>query len=116
MHFIIETNPQSENQYQFRLMRNEQETVMTSESFKSKLDCLTAISAVRRAGSDASNYPLWDLVGNIRFNLFYGDNRLLIGTIRYKSVEDRDRALQEVVDQVAKAPARDQAPLTALAA
>ncbi|MGV3558376.1 DUF1508 domain-containing protein [Larkinella arboricola] len=116
MYFLIENNPQSENQHQFRLVKNEQETVLTSELFKSKLDCLTAISAARRAGSDVSNYPLWDLTGNIRFNLFYGDNRLLIGATRYKTVEERDRALQEVAEQIGQAPARDLAPVSALAA
>lgn len=116
MYFLIENNPAFENQYQFRLVKKNQETVLTSESFNSKADCLRAVNAARRAGVDGSNYPLWDLVGNIRFNLFYGDNRLLIGSVRYKTTEERDQAVLEVTQNIAQAPVRDQASFMAQAA
>ncbi|MGA0555357.1 YegP family protein [Larkinella sp. VNQ87] len=116
MFFLIEQHPQSGNGYQFRLMKNNRETILVSETFATKVDCLVALDAARRSGVAATNYPLWDLAGNIRFNLFYGADNLLIGTIRYKTVEERDQALQEVVNKIAQVPARDEISSLALAA
>ena len=115
MYFLIENIPQLNNHYQFLLMKNCQESILRSELFTSKVDCLVAVSAARRAGGEIANYPLWELDGNIRFNLFYGYDSLLIGTTRYKSVEERDRALQAVVDGIADAQTRDQASVMSMA-
>ncbi|WP_138992948.1 hypothetical protein [Larkinella sp. C7] len=116
MYFFIENLPHLNNRYQFHLMKNSRESILSSELFDTKVDCQLAVSAARRAGSEIANYPLWELVGNIRFNLFYGNDNLLIGTIRYKSIEERNQALQEVVDTIAQVQIRDQAPAMSLAA
>ncbi|RRB06438.1 hypothetical protein [Larkinella rosea] len=108
MHFLIENVPQFDNQFQFRLMNNAKESILVSRLFTSKEICHMAISATRRAGVEVDNYPIWDLPGNIRFNLFVARDCLLIGAIRYKTIEERDQAIQTVANGIAQATTRDQ--------
>ncbi|WP_460638870.1 YegP family protein [Larkinella harenae] len=98
----MEQLPEPNGHFRFRVMKNSREDILVSAPFATKKDCLMAVSSARKAGAEVANYPLWNLTGNIRFNLFYGNNALLIGTVRYKSTEDRDKALQELAACVAQ--------------
>ncbi|GAB3936176.1 hypothetical protein [Larkinella terrae] len=115
MYFLIENQPKIGNRYQFKVMEKN-DSILISEPFLCKEDCLRAISATRRHGPVVENYSTWDLPGDLRFNLYIKNDSLLKGTQRYKSIEERDLALQQVADHISLAPTRDMAPDLAMAA
>ncbi|MGN6435946.1 MAG: YegP family protein [Agriterribacter sp.] len=106
--FVITTR--SNGEYQFNLNAGNGQTILTSEGYSSKANCLSGIESVRKNSQDDSKYDRkTSSNGKHYFNL-KATNGQVIGTSEmYDTESARENGIRSVKENAPAAPVEDQA-------
>ncbi len=94
----------AKNEYRFRLVASNGQTILSSEGYSAKAGCMNGIESVRK---NAANLKAFEKSvtagGQFRFNL-KAPNGQIIGTSQnYKSESGRDNGIQSVMKNAGEA-------------
>jgi uncharacterized protein len=81
-------------QFQFALMSDNDEILLTSESYTTKQGCENGIASVRTNGQNDNNYDCKNTLGGKTYFNLRGANMQIIGISQmYERDEDRDKGI-----------------------
>lgn len=105
--FVI--TKRSNGEFQFNLKANNGEVILTSEGYVSKTGCEKGVESVIKNAPHDERYAKGISVNNKHYFNLKGSNGQIIGTSEmYESALGRDRGIESVKNNAAKAVIDDQ--------
>lgn len=104
--FVI--TKRSNGEYQFNLKAGNGETILSSEGYSTKTNCLSGIESVRKHSTDDSNYDRkMSSDDKYYFNLEASNGKVIGVSERYANAGGREKGIASVKENAPNSPVDD---------